>query len=160
MNLHLPPDSLFQDFAFTAKKVTKKTESATVKDYEDYMTEMTNKYCVKFTNVNYERDKQYDRLHVHAIITVPKHFFRNKLQRKGWTVDLKEITNRQGWIAYVEKEQANKKQPKKTPTQSLFKTVKRTYSDPSTQTDTHDYDLWRSEMHSYEFPSDEYIIPV
>ena len=71
-------------------------------DYDTFFAK-----CSKFKiQVEYkisELDKA-GRLHYHGIIYIPKGFYRKRLMVQGMSIKLKEVTNKEGWIAYIHKE--------------------------------------------------------
>lgn len=93
-----------EQFAFTVKKVVGKPETVTKADYDHYITTIC-KLGAKLEHINYEFDKQGNRLHFHAIISLPKNYYRKKLLMKGYSVDFKVLNDKAGWLAYIRKDQ-------------------------------------------------------
>jgi len=127
-----------EDFAFTIKYVTEAMRNCVPSDYDKVFDTWKSHGCVIDTCV-YESDSK-NVCHSHGIVRIPKGYLRKKLCRKGLHVKMDKITNRQGWLAYI-----NKHQPKKVNNQSMFSKVVR--SEQSSQQSDGDSEL--------SIPSDE-----
>jgi len=90
--------SKVQSYAFTVKKLG---AEAFESDY-NYVLSI---YRVqgKVTDYCFERDSK-NKLHLHGVIILNKHFHRKKLCIRGYHVLLKEIFNYDGWVEYMMKD--------------------------------------------------------
>lgn len=170
----MPED--YDVFAITVKKLSKSAKDLTQEDYQYYIDWVHKTYNdAKITQVYYEKDKQHQRLHFHGFIHLPINFYRKKLCKEDYNVYLKQVFNSFGWERYCMKDQ--KQDPtqsmssspmssspmSKQPMSSMFSKLKRSPTIREyvpTQDDLDDFDFYKSELYSYEYPSDEYIVDL
>lgn len=82
----------------------------TVKDNRSETTDYNIFFdrCTKFgivVNSKYAEYGKHNKLHYHGIMKIPKGFYRKKLMMPGLHLKLKEITDLEGWLEYIKKEQ-------------------------------------------------------
>jgi len=151
----------FEVYAITVKKLSKRAIDLTIEDYQFYIDWVHNTYPeLMIREVYYEKDRQHQRLHFHGIIITPKNFYRKKVNKQDFNVCLKPVFWSAGWEKYCLKDQPKPAQkPKSQP--SMFSKVKRTQSvyEP-TQDDLDDFASYKSDLYSYEFPHDEFIVDL
>lgn len=86
-------------YAITAKKTRKPVSQEHYENYLSYCTDLG-----EVGNVNYERTRG---LHIHFIIKTERlDYKRLKPTKYGWSVKAVPIYNYQGWIQYIEKDNA------------------------------------------------------
>lgn len=91
------------DYAFTIKFTEKTKKDCTPSDYDNIL-EAWKKRGIKIDTVKYESDSQ-GRCHAHGICRLPVKFYIKQLTQKGLHYKLDSITDRQGWINYINKHQ-------------------------------------------------------
>lgn len=85
-------------FAFTVKDNRKD-----VTDYEPLFDSWIKKGLV--INCKYLELDSYNRMHYHGIVTIPKKVYRKSLCPTGFHFLLKEISDEEGWMTYIKKDQ-------------------------------------------------------
>lgn len=149
----------YQVLAITVKKFSKSAKDLTIADYEFYINWVHKTFQdVMIRQVYYEKDKQHQRLHFHGVVIVPKGFFRKKLQKKDFNVYVTDVYYSKGWNEYSTKDQ--KKQPEKKQPSMFSKVKKRPIEYEPTQDDLDQLAFYESELKSYEFPHDEFIVDL
>lgn len=99
--------SEFVAWAFTVK-VNKTLQAAPTKtEYIPFFDKLT-RLGIEVECKYGEKDKR-GHLHYHGILRIKKGFYRPRLHTKGMMVYLKELTDRKGWMKYIQKDQEKKK---------------------------------------------------
>lgn len=86
-------------FAFTVKDNRRDTT-----DYEMLWDSWHKKGCI--INCKYPELDVKGRLHFHGIVTIPVKCYRKALCPKGFHFLLKPISDEEGWISYIKKDQS------------------------------------------------------
>lgn len=93
-----------EDFAFTLKFNEKDKKNCIPSDY-DYIFVLWQERGIEVVTKRYERDSR-GVCHVHGIISAPPKFYWRQLGKllKGLAWKIDPITDRQGWIRYINKQ--------------------------------------------------------
>lgn len=94
------------DYAFTLKFTEKAKAKCVPSDY-DSVIEAWKKKGIKIEVIKFEPDSK-GVCHAHGILSVKKGFYFSKLKQVGLHYKIDPITDRQGWINYINKNQTNK----------------------------------------------------
>lgn len=105
--MYRPSDDTKKFWAFTVRKNCKACDRLNMKetDYDIYDSH------VKILGGNilfrqFERDNR-NRLHYHAILELPKKFYRKALYLEGYSYKLCDIFSMSGWLDYITKTVTN-----------------------------------------------------
>lgn len=89
-----------EDWAFTIKFHSK--PDAKPSDYFDVVFKVWQSYGCQIVSHVFEPDSK-GVCHSHGIVSIPKGFYRKRMKIEGVHVFVREITDRKGWIAYMNK---------------------------------------------------------
>jgi len=98
----------FKQYALTLRKTkVQKTKKEVFSDaelreiYQNRLSEFTEA-GIKIMEYTYEATAG---LHLHALVEIPKSYQLIKLRRRGWSIKIDEIYNKEGWLKYINKDQ-------------------------------------------------------
>lgn len=91
--------SLTTPYAFTLRRTTTKVD-LTREIYEAKLSKIRD-MGINITDHVYETTAG---LHCHGVMQVPKKFYMKRLRTRGWRIQLDEIYDYAGWLAYITKE--------------------------------------------------------
>ena len=98
---------MYDEFAITVRATSPNKDRQVYDLYHDFLAK-SNKQCLLRSCV-YERNKLQGTtgVHMHGIIRLPKSYYRKRLVPKNGSfhVCLKKITDLQGWINYMQKDE-------------------------------------------------------
>lgn len=95
-----------EDYAFTLKFTEKTKATCTPSDYMAIIEDW-QKRGIKIEVIKYEPDSK-GVCHAHGILSAPKRFYFKKLKQVGLHYKIDPITDRKGWLTYINKNQADK----------------------------------------------------
>lgn len=96
------------EYAITVRKTGTRQSDKSRAAYEPYFSfiRRSNKKCELHKYV-FEDNKSESGVHLHGVIRIPKGYYRGRLIPSGgaYHVKLEKITDMEGWIRYMQKDQ-------------------------------------------------------
>lgn len=89
-----------EDWAFTIKFQSK--PDCKPSDYYDVVYKVWEGLGCRIVSQVFETDSK-GVCHAHGIVSIPKSFYRKRMKIEGVHVFIRELTDRAGWIAYMNK---------------------------------------------------------